>query len=604
MFYLLQLHWKNSKSTLCLGIKVVSFASDGDTRLLSTMTQNVIKASTPAEWTWFSAEKNVENVYIQDHIHIGTKLKSCLLKPSVILPMGDYIVSRGHLVELISIVSKDQHELTENHINPKDKMNYRALQKISDEKVTALLRSKIANSEGTATYLDMMREIVLSYTKPDLKPLERIKMIWKWTFFLRLWRKSIQDSDGDYKVANNFISSNSYACIEVNAHCLIQLIIMLRDREQHSLFLPWKLSSQDCEKIFRILRSSLAAHCGVTAFSILDLENHFRRLDLLSSTYVNLGKIFSFPRHHKAAVSSEEAPHIPTSLPEDYEIQAAVSEALQEAIALAKKFKMLPKGWKSSSIPNCQVTVKAQLEELFEIEEEDSEIIDMDLDEDHGLEAEAVIEDSSNEVVEDLFMISSGALGVRKYNDVPLSETSPFVLVCDGFKHPAIIRKSTLCWLLSSGDTRLSSDRLARVMTAPIQHSLHLSATSTNQTGKMPSIEETVHVGDWCAFSENKSIAVGRILAFSYLTGKTLKDQEFSKLSAPVTAPEKNARGLGCLCSWFYLKGSSKILHQTSMDIHGYYNINTYICTLPRPSYQEERLMLPCNLKDILKLRN
>ena len=198
-------------------------------------------------------------------------------------------------MELVNTVSKDQHELSEIHINPKDKMNYRALQKISDEKVTTLLRSKIANSEGTATYLDMIRDILFSYTKPDLEPLERINMIWKWIFFLRMWRSSIEESGGDYTVSNNFISSNSYACIEINAHCLIQVIILLRDREEHSSFLPWKLSSQDCEKIYRILRSALAAHCGVTAFSILDLENHFRRLDLLSSTYVKLGKVFSFP---------------------------------------------------------------------------------------------------------------------------------------------------------------------------------------------------------------------------------------------------------------------------------------------------------------------
>jgi len=564
------------------------------------MVQNVITATSPADWPWFSAAKKVEATFFQDHIHVGTKLKSRLLKPSVILPLGEeYVVSKGHIVELIKTTSKDQHELSNIHVNPKDKMNYRALQKITDQKVTTLLRSKIASSEGTATYLDMTREVLEAFMKPDLTPLQRIKMIWKWTFFLRIWRKWIEESD-DYTLGNNFITSNSYSCIEVNAHCLIQIIILLRDAEEPSLFLPWKLSSQDCEKIYRTLRSALAAHCGVTAFSILDLESHFRRLDLLSSTYVNLAKVLTFPRHHKAAILTEETAHIPSSLPEDYEINFTVSEALSEAMALAKFFKMLPKNWRETAVSKCHLKVKAQLPE-YDIEDEDNELIIMDPDADEGCEPEVEIDDSSQEIVEDLFMISTGALGVKKYHEVPLTESSPFVLVCDGFMNPAIIRKSTLCWLLSSNDTKLSSDRLARVMAAPVQHSLFL--TEANQS-KHPSVEETINVGDWCAFTENRSIAIGRVLAFSYLSGTSLKNQEFSQLSAPVKAPDKNARGLGCLCSWFYLKGNGKVLYQTKMDVQGYYSVASYICTLPRPTYQDGRLTLPCNVKDILKLKD
>jgi len=116
-------------------------------------------------------------------------------------------------------------------------------------------------------------------------------------------------------------------------------------------------------------------------------------------------------------------------------------------------------------------------------------------------------------------------------------------------------------------------------------------------------VEETVHVGDWCAFSEDKSIAIGRILAFSYLSGRTLKNQEYSKLSAPTKAPDKNAKGLGCLCSWFFLKGNSKVLHKTQMDVHGYYNLDKYICTIPRPKYQEEILTATCTLRAIFKLK-
>lgn len=40
---------------------------------------------------------------------------------------------------------------------------------MSDKKVPALLRSKIQNSDGTATYLDIIREVMEAYISPELK---------------------------------------------------------------------------------------------------------------------------------------------------------------------------------------------------------------------------------------------------------------------------------------------------------------------------------------------------------------------------------------------------------------------------------------------------
>lgn len=170
-------------------IEIVGFSSDGDTRLLKAMNFRVITPLPTKSWKWYQADHLVKYLHIQDHIHIGTKLKSRLLKPSVILPLGKKcVVSSGHLIELIQTTSKDQHEICLTDINPSDKMNFRAVQKMCDKKVPTSLRSKIQNSEGTATYLEMIREVMDAYILPELKPLERIEMIWEWIFFLRLWR--------------------------------------------------------------------------------------------------------------------------------------------------------------------------------------------------------------------------------------------------------------------------------------------------------------------------------------------------------------------------------------------------------------------------------
>jgi len=45
-------------------------------------------------------------------LHIATKIKTRLLKPYLILPMGDYFVSKKHLEQLIEEIPKDQHLLT------------------------------------------------------------------------------------------------------------------------------------------------------------------------------------------------------------------------------------------------------------------------------------------------------------------------------------------------------------------------------------------------------------------------------------------------------------------------------------------------------------
>lgn len=170
-------------------IEIVGFSSDGDTRLLKAMNFRVITLLPTKSWKWFQADQLVKDLHIQDHIHIGTKLKTRLLKPTVILPLRKKcVVSSGHLVELIQTTSKDQHELCLTDINPQDKMNFRSVQKISDKKVPALIRSKVQNSEGTATYLEMIREVMESYISPELKLLERIEMIWEWMFFLRFWK--------------------------------------------------------------------------------------------------------------------------------------------------------------------------------------------------------------------------------------------------------------------------------------------------------------------------------------------------------------------------------------------------------------------------------
>ena len=58
---------------------------------------------------------------------MAVKLKSRLLRLSIILPLGKYIAGGHHLKIVHTTFSKDQHGLRERDISHEDKQNYEAV---------------------------------------------------------------------------------------------------------------------------------------------------------------------------------------------------------------------------------------------------------------------------------------------------------------------------------------------------------------------------------------------------------------------------------------------------------------------------------------------
>ena len=61
--------------------------------------------------------------FVQDIVHVAVKLKSKLLKPSVLLPMGRYLAGIQHLQMIQMSFGKDEHGLREKDIDYKDKQD-------------------------------------------------------------------------------------------------------------------------------------------------------------------------------------------------------------------------------------------------------------------------------------------------------------------------------------------------------------------------------------------------------------------------------------------------------------------------------------------------
>jgi hypothetical protein len=84
-----------------------------------------------------------------------------------------------------------------------------------------------------------------------------------------------------------------------------------------------------------------------------------------------------FPRHHKAFRISTAAPHIPVSLPEDYEIEAAVLTARDRAVERAIKLKIIKEPSTSFiSTPKFRIIPASDMCLLGDGEVSDSEDID------------------------------------------------------------------------------------------------------------------------------------------------------------------------------------------------------------------------------------
>lgn len=184
---------------------------------------------------------------VQDSIHIGTKMRNRLLNSSIILYMGNKIVSIVHVIILLEKVLKEIHGLTYYDIVPEDRQNYSSLQKLMETRVIEALEQNVAHSETTVMYLKLCKQITSSYLDDNLEPLDRIYSIWHALYFLRCWRLWIKSRDNEYTLSENFISRNLYLCVELNSHALVCLIRKLRSDQQGDLFVPSNFASQPCE---------------------------------------------------------------------------------------------------------------------------------------------------------------------------------------------------------------------------------------------------------------------------------------------------------------------------------------------------------------------
>lgn len=263
-------------------------STDGDPKMLSAMVAEIVR----------EPQSNVD--YVQDMIHIGAKMRCRLLNESIKLTMGTQQASVTHLKSLVNNVQKSVHGLNSTDIRLIDRQNFRSYEKMVDKRVITALETHVNGAEATIQYLQLCSDVTSSYLDFDMTPLDRIFYMFRGVFFLRIWRNHVTNSRF-YTLKNNFITSNAYTGIEINARSLINIIKQLRDRNLADLFLPTIFDSQTCEKTFRLLRSMGTVNFTRINFSLYDILHMIGRVEVQNQiAYFKLsGEQVTFPVSHK-----------------------------------------------------------------------------------------------------------------------------------------------------------------------------------------------------------------------------------------------------------------------------------------------------------------
>ncbi|CAM4913091.1 unnamed protein product [Rotaria socialis] len=189
--------------SLIQGLRVIGFSTDGDSRYLRAMrlcsrffvelpNSNLFKYNDqldikiPDKWSWFFMKQQQIFLFMQDPIHIATKIRNRLLSKLANLKMGDFSTGMKYLAELIETKSKIEHNLIKSDLSPKDRQSFASCLRISSELVLDLL-NRNENAKGTYVYLTLLNLIISGFINKLTSIEDRLYHILTVVFVCRLW---------------------------------------------------------------------------------------------------------------------------------------------------------------------------------------------------------------------------------------------------------------------------------------------------------------------------------------------------------------------------------------------------------------------------------
>lgn len=392
---------------------------------------------------WFGAEFNTNMEYypIQDTVHIGTKFRNKLLNPS--LKFGRHIITVDSLHTLIKLVTKEKHRLTETIIKQTDRQNFESVLRLSDTRVTDLLDSKVKNSQGIVFYLKILNNVLRSFLDLRMTAVERIRAIWFATFLLRIWKV---DQLKKKKLQSNFIIINCYSCVEINAHRMILIILYLKKHQLDHLFCA--------EATFRQIGSFTSTYSTVTNASLFEISTKMSKIEFQNEIAFIKLKEFNFPR--MSIESSSYYPKIDRNNQNCYYVVEKLTH-WNEIITQVELAKIQTTEYAVS------LEVSVEAESLISIKNIVQTSKNEETQDQHLLHLSVGHEDEDSDRLK-LFPDINLQEYKQKLNPDSIDELSAYIKIRNLLGNIYIISKHTIVWILSNTQSKLSSDRLRRVM--------------------------------------------------------------------------------------------------------------------------------------------
>jgi hypothetical protein len=186
----------------------------------------------------------------QDPVHLRAKLRNRILSETGTMLIGKEIVSTDVLMTLIQTTSKLSHRLFKTHIEPRDRQNFNSCLKLSSDDALIGLE-KIDGSQAACVFLRLLRSVLLAYIEKRTSILDRVYPVWLAVFLRRAWltwlpvvdqRATLRDLSNKKK-DDMFITIPAHFSIEINAHSLLAICLLVRQNElpQYTIFYVYNL---------------------------------------------------------------------------------------------------------------------------------------------------------------------------------------------------------------------------------------------------------------------------------------------------------------------------------------------------------------------------
>lgn len=428
--------------------------SDDDSNLESNLDACSSSENSSVKWFYSGrSELDDRSFDMQDTPHIATKMRNFFLKTKrrpQLLRFGNYYIQMSQLVFLLKHYKKDEHLLTESTLNPIDRQNYSSVVRMCSDKVIDLLTDRVPRSQGTVMFLKLIRDIIDAFSMKNISPLHRIKKIWYTLFLIRIWHNFVSSTKG-LKLKDNFLTTNCYSCVELNAHNLVFIMLYLKRNDMSDYFLPFLYNSQPCEAFFRQIRSFTSTYSSKANCSVKEILGRIDKIQLLSD--ISIDTRLEFPRVDKTHQFRDQ---IVYQLPSKEEIFTQIEKCRMEAVSDAIKVGLL----KDNYSLNC---ISCKLESL-EIKPN---------------------KNKKNVCVSDRQMIPLKRVALKnfayKFSEKIVPENSSYVEILSDKSRRHIVKKTSLCWLLRPDQDKLSSDRVLRVRGA-LKHKPKIIPQKINTT--------------------------------------------------------------------------------------------------------------------------